>query len=714
MKKRKILRLLAGVLLAALLLPMTAHADGRMVVTLGNDLTQEERDAVLKYFGVYGQNIQTIYITNQDERAHLGSYIPLEQIGSYTYSCALVKPTTSGGIQVKTANLTYVTSNMIASTLSTSGVVNCEVLAASPIPVSGTGALTGVIMAYESASGQSLNAEKKEIATQELVTTQNIASSVGQNQATEIVNEIKIQVIQNEIVEHTEVVNIVNQVVEENTANSPVEVTLSEEDRAALEDLAWQISQQQYDYEEMKETLERVEENVSEINDTVSEINDTVSGIQTENQNTPSQSGSDTTSSDNAGTEIITTDKAPDISAVQSSSNTQQAPAQTEALPEDSILLNTDDTALGENVVIDATAPEAVEEVPETQPAQTENTGFEIVTSDNYQENTGEPLNQGTETEPIIVQTEAPIPETEPVVVETEAPTPETEPVVVETEAPTPETEPVVVETEAPTPETEPIVVETEAPVPETEPVVETEAPTPEPETEPAPEVPAEPVAVSCQFNPDGWSAPADVYGQNTVSLYLDHADLSPVSGTFEISSGDMVLLQLDLVSSPQVVIYPMTDEELMEKGWSEGTQIMVVVGSALNQPGSYTLSMNGEFNDALQGSLQPYTASASTDIDSSSAQIGLALNATDASSYTVGNTITATVLANPETAAYANVSAYDQDKLSLSTEEIYLDSGESTFTMTLTGAGNASISVDVYDYEGNLIDTVSRSIPVR
>ena len=122
--------------------------------------------------------------------------MPLEQIGSHTYSCAYVNPTNSGGIQVKTANLSWVTSNMIATTLSTSGVVNCEVLAASPFEVSGTGALTGILMAYESAVGTQLDETKKDIATQEMITTTTIANSIGQQLATEIVNDSKMQVIQ--------------------------------------------------------------------------------------------------------------------------------------------------------------------------------------------------------------------------------------------------------------------------------------------------------------------------------------------------------------------------------------------------------------------------------------------------------------------------------------------------------------------------------------
>ena len=42
-------------------------------------------------------------------------------------------------------------------------------LAAAPFEVSGTGALTGILMAYESASGEQLDETKKEIATQEMI-----------------------------------------------------------------------------------------------------------------------------------------------------------------------------------------------------------------------------------------------------------------------------------------------------------------------------------------------------------------------------------------------------------------------------------------------------------------------------------------------------------------------------------------------------------------
>lgn len=253
-------KLLGAVLLSACLSAgsvVPAMADGMKVVTLGADLTDAQKQTMMKYFKTSADKVQILTITNQDERDHLSSYVPLEQIGTRTVSCAYVKPTQSGGIRVRTANLNWVTGNMIATTLSTSGVKNCEVVAACPFEVSGTGALTGIQMAYEAASGEKLDETKKEIATEEMVVTGNLADKVGKNDATTVINQAKIEVIQNNVQDANEIYNIVFNIAQQNN------VTVDSEEMDKIVSLLEQIAQQNYNYEDMQETLERVEENVS-------------------------------------------------------------------------------------------------------------------------------------------------------------------------------------------------------------------------------------------------------------------------------------------------------------------------------------------------------------------------------------------------------------------------------------------------------------------
>ena len=231
-------------------------ADSSKVVTLGADLTQEQKNTMMNYFKADASQVQILTVTNADEREYLGNYIPLEQIGTRTLSCAYVKPTQSGGIKVRTANLNYVTGRMIANALSTAGISNCEAVAACPYEVSGTGALTGVMMAYESASGQKLDSAKKDLATKEVVVTGNLAQQVGEDNATNIINQAKLQIIGKNVQNADEIYNIVNNIAVENN------VTFSSDEMDAIVSLLQQIAQQSYDIEQMKNTLEEIQESI--------------------------------------------------------------------------------------------------------------------------------------------------------------------------------------------------------------------------------------------------------------------------------------------------------------------------------------------------------------------------------------------------------------------------------------------------------------------
>ena len=249
-------------------------ADSMKVVTLGADLSQDQKNTMMKYFNVDSSQVQILTVTNQDERDHLSAYVPLEQIGTRTVSCAYVKPTQSGGIKVRTANLNWVTCNMIATSLSTSGVKNCEVVAACPFEVSGTGALTGIQMAYETATGEQLDSTKKELATEEMVVTGNLADEVGKNDATTVMNNSKMQVIKDNVQNADEIYNIVVNVAQQNNVN------LDSDQINKIVELLKQIAQQDYNYDDVKATLEQVDQNTSgdsgELGDIADEEDDTV------------------------------------------------------------------------------------------------------------------------------------------------------------------------------------------------------------------------------------------------------------------------------------------------------------------------------------------------------------------------------------------------------------------------------------------------------
>ncbi|MBC8572925.1 DUF1002 domain-containing protein [Jingyaoa shaoxingensis] len=411
MKKRILSSIVLGFALAACCV-MPAMADSRRVVTLGADLTQDQQNTMLKYFGVNADSVDIIYINNNDERKHLGSYVPLEQIGTKTFSCALVAPTTKGGIQVKTANLSWVTCNMIASTLSTSGVTNCQVVAASPFEVSGTGALTGVIMAYETASDVTLDESKKELANEELVATGNLADEVGQSKATAVINETKLQVIENNITDISEITNIVNNI------SNDYDVTISDDQSEEIAGLMQKIAEQEYDITQLKATLERVQANVAGD-----------AGASEEEQAAAEQKAQEAEAA--AAEAIQDTESEEDGSVISIDGSAQD---ETE-----SILDTTDISALDQDgtTASESTTTQTVLDQTEAEEETDDATGIPEATDDGTIT-----LNPSEETE---AATEAAEAETEAVNVETEATDAETE-APVETESEAAETEAVTEE----------------------------------------------------------------------------------------------------------------------------------------------------------------------------------------------------------------------------------------------------------------------------
>lgn len=234
-------------------------ADSSKVVTLGANLSPEQQQTMLKYFGVSKNDAVILQVNNQEERKYLQGIAPESQIGTKTYSCAYVEPTKPGsGINVKTANITWVTSAMIASTLASLGITDANCVIAANFPVSGTGALTGVMKAYEDATGKPLDENKKEIATEELVVTGDLGESVGQDKATGIINDVKTEVIKNNTSDTVQIADTINNVT--NNYN----VTLSPEQQKQIEDLMLKISEQNYNYKDMKDALESVSDTVNE------------------------------------------------------------------------------------------------------------------------------------------------------------------------------------------------------------------------------------------------------------------------------------------------------------------------------------------------------------------------------------------------------------------------------------------------------------------
>ena len=248
--------------LAIAFAPSAAYADSSStIVTLGADLTDEQRETVLEFFGLTEEDLdsmEVIEVTNTDEREYLEGTLDDSIIGYKTLSCSYVQITNSGGINVQTANLTYVTSDIIYNALQTAGVENCNVVVTAPYDVSGTGALTGIFMAFE-ADGTELDEDKKEAATEELVATAELEDTYG-DEAAEIIGDVKNEVISSSGDMSDEEIS---ELIEETA--SGYGITFSDEDLATITELISSIQQLDYDTNAFANTLSSLSENASGI-----------------------------------------------------------------------------------------------------------------------------------------------------------------------------------------------------------------------------------------------------------------------------------------------------------------------------------------------------------------------------------------------------------------------------------------------------------------
>lgn len=79
MWKKILLTVLSALLVTAIAAPAATRADsspGDVIVTLGADLTPQQKDAILKEMGVDPNQAQIIEVTNAEEHKYLDNYLP--------------------------------------------------------------------------------------------------------------------------------------------------------------------------------------------------------------------------------------------------------------------------------------------------------------------------------------------------------------------------------------------------------------------------------------------------------------------------------------------------------------------------------------------------------------------------------------------------------------------------------------------------------------
>lgn len=185
---KKFMWMAAALFVIAGLFRMDARAqsiwkeEGKVVVALGADLTEEQKDIVLGLFGITREQLadyEVITITNAQEHQYLDPYLDPSVIGSKSLSSVMLKKGEAGsGVFVTTKNINFCTTGMYRNALLTAGIQDTEVIVAAPAPISGSAALIGAVKAYEKMEGMSIPDDSLSNALNELITTGELAAAV--------------------------------------------------------------------------------------------------------------------------------------------------------------------------------------------------------------------------------------------------------------------------------------------------------------------------------------------------------------------------------------------------------------------------------------------------------------------------------------------------------------------------------------------------------
>ncbi|MCL2841867.1 MAG: DUF1002 domain-containing protein [Oscillospiraceae bacterium] len=191
-------RIISVLLVFALLAGLGTHAAavevGEQRVVLGADLNAEQRAQVLNTFGLAPGHVPEMTVTIEQERAYLQGFVSDSVIGTRSISSIYIMTLPPGsGLDISVSNINWLTEEIYTNALVTAGITDARVIITAPVPVSGTAALTGIYIAFEDISGETLPEEAKLTAVEEAVVTGQIAEQLGDSEdIAALMNELKL------------------------------------------------------------------------------------------------------------------------------------------------------------------------------------------------------------------------------------------------------------------------------------------------------------------------------------------------------------------------------------------------------------------------------------------------------------------------------------------------------------------------------------------
>ncbi|MDQ0299715.1 uncharacterized protein YpuA (DUF1002 family) [Salibacterium salarium] len=256
--KQSLLAAISAVLVLSLPNAAFANAEeGDVIVTLGEDLSEEEQNSLLDEMEA-GESAEIITVSNEEEYEYLGDYLG-DDIGSNAISSSKITVTESGsGLNVETNNIDKVSEGMYANALITAGVEDADIYVTAPFTVSGTAGLTGLIKAYEIQNDIDISEDQKQVANEEMVKTSELGERIGMEEATELITRVKEEIGDEQIENEEDLRDLIERIANE------LGIELTEEEMNGLVSLFNRMQDLNIDWDQVQNQISNVRDNLDE------------------------------------------------------------------------------------------------------------------------------------------------------------------------------------------------------------------------------------------------------------------------------------------------------------------------------------------------------------------------------------------------------------------------------------------------------------------
>ena len=274
---RKTMIILAIILVGMLIPVGFSTSDTQVVITYGETTHHNANykntvdDFFVKQTGVDLYTIDSKIITAEEVNKISSTITGKTYSSNQIYSSALVDLNENDNLEVSVdkSKITTITGDMYLSALKSAGITAGHVYVTSPVSATGESALAGIMNSYEAATDVEIPDTVKEAANNEIYTQAEIVknSDVDADDLSKLVDDVKEEVSENNVTDHTTIVNIINNYTTINNIN------ISDNDIENLADSIEQIQNVQGD-------INSYQTEVSDAyNNTTADTNNFLSGL---------------------------------------------------------------------------------------------------------------------------------------------------------------------------------------------------------------------------------------------------------------------------------------------------------------------------------------------------------------------------------------------------------------------------------------------------